>query len=301
MSETIKQNLHTHTYYDHGKDGVDDLCQEALRRGFTILGFSGHGFNRPLSRTSMTRESTREYLKAVQEAKEKYKNSLEIYCGVEQDSMNRIDTSEFDYVIGSVHYLEKDGLCWETDYSPEMFAKMLKEGFGGDIQGMIEYYYSKIEEMMDWPEVDIIGHIDLISKFNEHEEFFKFDAPWYLAAAKKCIDKGIRNGLVFEMNTGAIARKNRETPYPHPLLLKYMADNNAKLCVNTDCHDKNYLDLQIQECIDKAKDAGFEYLYKMSPKGLFKAPIDEFYGYAKPYQARALPVTGRIGLHPALK
>lgn len=274
----IKQNLHTHTSLDHGKDTVEEMIQTALARQFTVLGFSGHGYNRPLSSTSMTLENTELYKQQIAQAKEKYKDRLQIFCGVEQDSMHRIDTSDFDYVIGSVHYVCKDGKPWSIDYSSEEFARMLDEGWNQDVQALVEDYYQAVEEMMDWQEVDIVGHIDLITKFNEDEEFFSFSAPWYLDAARKAIDKGVEKNLVFEMNTGAIARGNRRTPYPHPLLLEYMAQKGARLCINTDCHDRNYLDLKISECLDLARKAGFTQLEVMTENGLQPRNIDEFYG-----------------------
>lgn len=32
----IKQNLHTHSQYDDGKDSIDEIVQKAQERGFTI-------------------------------------------------------------------------------------------------------------------------------------------------------------------------------------------------------------------------------------------------------------------------
>ena len=39
----IKQNLHTHSLYCDGKNTIEDMTLEAIQKGFTILGFSGHG------------------------------------------------------------------------------------------------------------------------------------------------------------------------------------------------------------------------------------------------------------------
>lgn len=82
-----KQNLHTHTSYDHGKDNVEEMIQAALNKGFTTLGFSGHGTNKPLARTSMSAENQAAYKKDILEAKEKYKDQIHIFLGIEQDSM----------------------------------------------------------------------------------------------------------------------------------------------------------------------------------------------------------------------
>ena len=39
-----KQNLHTHTNYTDGKDEPEELVLEAIKRGFSSIGFSEHSF-----------------------------------------------------------------------------------------------------------------------------------------------------------------------------------------------------------------------------------------------------------------
>lgn len=82
-----KQNLHTHTIFDHGADTVEEMIETAIEKGFTTLGFSGHGTNRPLAPTSMSSENQLAYKQTIREAKEKYKGQIEIFMGIEQDSM----------------------------------------------------------------------------------------------------------------------------------------------------------------------------------------------------------------------
>ena len=38
-------NFHTHTTYCDGKETAEQMVQAAIAKGFTRLGFSGHGFN----------------------------------------------------------------------------------------------------------------------------------------------------------------------------------------------------------------------------------------------------------------
>lgn len=272
----LKQNLHTHTSYDHGKDTVEEMIQTALDKGFTTLGFSGHGTNKPLARSSMSAENQAAYKRDIKALKEKYKDRIHIFMGIEQDSMAPFEDEELDYKIGSVHYLYKDGKAIPVDDTPALFEQIRDEFYGGDLKEMIKGYYQTVEDMMDTQNFNIVGHIDLISKFNEHEEYFPFDADWYMDAATHAIQKGIDKGLIFEMNTGAVARGNRETAYPSDGLLKYMADHGAKLCVNTDCHDRNYLDCQMDLSIDRAKKAGFKDLMTLTENGFVPTPIEEY-------------------------
>lgn len=271
-----KQNLHTHTSYDHGKDTVEEMVQTALAKGFTTLGFSGHGTNRPLAPTSMSSSAAIAYKKAVLAARKKYRDKLDIFLGIEQDSMAPLEDDDLDYKIGSVHYLCHEEQVLPLDESPELFEHIRDTFYEGSIQTMIAAYYQSVEDMMDTQNFDIVGHIDLISKFNEDETYFAFDAPWYLELAEHAIQKGIDKGLIFEMNTGAVARKNRKTAYPSTELLEYMAAHGARLCINTDCHDRRYLDCQMDLCIERARKAGFKTLVRLSGEGFVDEPLENF-------------------------
>ncbi|MBF0580003.1 histidinol-phosphatase [Erysipelotrichaceae bacterium RD49] len=272
----LKQNLHTHTSYDHGKDTVEEMIQAALDQGFTTLGFSGHGTNKPLAPTSMSSENQLAYKQAIREAKEKYKDQIDLFMGIEQDSMAPFEDDELDYKIGSVHYMCKDGRVEPVDDNPKLFEQIRDEMYDGSIEKMVTAYYQSVEDMMDFQNFDIVGHIDLISKFNENEEYFGFEEPWYLEAAFHAIQKGIDQGLIFEMNTGAVARGNRKTAYPSDALLQYMADHNAMLVVDTDCHDRKYLDCLMDESIERARKAGFRHLMRLSKDGFVPEPIENF-------------------------
>ena len=54
----MKQNLHTHTLYCDGKDSVEEMVRAAIDKGFTTLGFSGHGNCRRIDQYSMDDQNT---------------------------------------------------------------------------------------------------------------------------------------------------------------------------------------------------------------------------------------------------
>ena len=75
---------------------------------------------------------------------------------------------------------------------------------------------------------------------------------WGMETAKKFTEDGLRAALaaldrlksapvLFEINTGAIARGYRISPYPDPFLLRAMQDAGVKLMLNSDCHDRRFL------------------------------------------------------------
>lgn len=273
----IKQNLHTHSQCDDGKDAIDEIVQKAQERGFTILGFSGHGYYAK-DDSSMTPEKTKQYIQDVRQAQQQAPNGLKIYLGIEEDSMAPIENVEdFDYVIGSVHYLEHNGKIYPIDYSQEQFDEMLKEGYQNDINALAKDYYLAIERQAQNPNIQIIGHLDLIAKYNDDQSYYCFDDPKILSYAKVAIEQLVKAGKIFEMNSGAMARGYRNSPYPSIELLKLIYEANGKILINTDCHHKEYLDYGMQICLDLAKQIGFKTLEMFNGKNFESKNIEEFF------------------------
>lgn len=81
----IKTNFHTHTIYCDGKDTPEALVISAIEKGFSAIGFSGHSYFEIDKSYSMNAESEKMYFSDILSLKSKYKDKIEIFCGIEQD------------------------------------------------------------------------------------------------------------------------------------------------------------------------------------------------------------------------
>ncbi|MBR4161945.1 MAG: histidinol-phosphatase, partial [Solobacterium sp.] len=244
----MRQNLHTHSTYCDGINPPEEMVLKAIEKGFTILGFSGHGYV-SIDGAAMSVENVREYIQTVQMLQEKYKDQIEIYLGIEQDSLNRLIVKEpFSFVIGSIHFLTHNGVSLPIDYNRGIMEFMVNEWYEGKFINLAKQYYQDMREMAKWDEVDIIGHLDLITKFNEDESFIRFDDPAYVKEACDTID-AYAGKKIMEVNTGAISRNYRKTPYPAKNLLRYMHEKGVQICLNSDCHNAEYLDCYFEESL----------------------------------------------------
>ena len=81
--------------------------------------------------------------------------------------------------------------------------------------------------------------------------------------AEKYIQKASRSGSLFEVNTGAISRGYRTTPYPHINLLRTLKKEGAGLVLCSDSHAADTLDCFFKESRLILKDVGFEYVYTL--------------------------------------
>ena len=253
----IVEDLHTHTTYCDGNDTPEDMVKEAIKKGLLTIGFSGHVYLRHGEDYCMSRENTKKYFEEIHSLKEKYKDQITILCGIEDDLYSVEDTSMFDYVIGSVHDIRVNGGYVTIDNTPEIFEQGVKKHFDGDFYTACEKYFESLPECMRQKKPDIIGHFDLVSKFNEKCNFFDENHPRYIKAWQKALDELLTFGIPFEINTGAMSRQWRTGPYPAKPMLEYIAKHGGKIIFNGDTHAKENLCYKHEELEKLAKDAGF--------------------------------------------
>ncbi len=135
-----KVNYHTHTSFCDGKHMPEEMVKAAIEKGFSIIGFSGHSYTSFDERYCMSKEGTQEYIREITRLKEVYKGQIEVFCGLEADYFACVNKSDFDFLIGSVHYVQKNGVFYSVDSSREHFVRAVSEGYNGDVYAFIEDY-----------------------------------------------------------------------------------------------------------------------------------------------------------------
>ena len=241
MEKTTMSNYHTHTVYCDGNDTPEALVLEAIRLGCPSIGFSGHSVTEFDQSYCMSREKTEEYKREVRALKEKYRGQIEILLGVEQDYYSEEPTDEYDYVIGSVHYILKDGVYLTVDWTREQQEEDVKIYYGGDFYAYAEDYYKIVADIYRKTKCDIVGHFDLITKFNQDDALFDTKDERYRNAALAAVRALLKTPAAFEINTGAIARGLRTEPYPAKFILDEIYREGGEVLITSDCHAKENL------------------------------------------------------------
>lgn len=273
-----------HTTYCDGKNSAEEMILAAIGKGLDTVGISGHSFTWFDTSYCMSKEGTECYLQELGDLKEKYTGRIRVLKGIEldyyADTTCDIDISEFDYIIGSSHYIlagQKDGDpdYIDVDYSPDILLEGVNKHFNGDIIAAAEAYYRQVGNMISKTDCDVIGHFDLITKFIEQGDKPIIDTkdPRYIAAWHSAIDKlfedaksrslnGFTNRLeqfglieagdkpVFEINAGAMAKGYRSSPYPAQDQLEYIRSKGGILILNSDSHSTD----KVAYAFDKLQD-----------------------------------------------
>jgi len=303
----MKVNLHTHTTYCDGKNPPEEMILSAISAGFDVLGFSGHSYTSFDESYCMSREETKDYIKEIRTLADRYRDRISVFCGIEKDffaddpaPLRRNGANDgFDYAIGSVHAvfkpfdmkkLEADGLlpppegiipaadgCYVyVDWTAEAMEWAIAHLYGGGGLALAEDYFDHTAQIAAWPDVQIAGHFDLLTKFDEgrategKESLFDTEDSRYAAAASRAIAALADAGKIFEINTGAMSKGYRTAPYPSLPLLCEIRKAGGRIMINSDCHAAGKLDTGFDLAMELARKAGFTHRTVLTPAGIWE-------------------------------
>ena len=230
------RDLHTHSCFCDGENTPEEMVLAAIAKGLACIGICAHSpvdFDRDYF---LPAERFGEFQAEMARLKAKYADRIEVLCGLELDIFSDVDSSGFDYIIGSVHYVEADGNYISVDESFDILRDGCEKHFGGDYLALAERYYATLGRVAEKTGCDIIGHFDLITLNNDGNRMFDENDPRYVAAWKAAADALLESGKVFEINTGALCKGRRKVPYPAPAIQDYITARGGRFIRNSDAH-----------------------------------------------------------------
>ena len=253
-----------HTTFCDGKNTAEEMVTAAIELGMTSMGFSAHSGMGFSTSWCMPPEVVILYREEIARLKKKYEGQIEILCGIEQDYYSIMPTKGYDYVIGSVHYLKVgDGEYHAVDGGKDELWAIIDRFYGSDPYAMAEDYFATVARLGEISP-DIIGHFDLVAKFNRAGDMFDETHPRYLAAAFSAVDALLPLGVPFEINTGAISRGYRDIPYPAPAIMEYIAKKGGTFVFNSDSHKRETLCAGFDEWEERLR--GLARIERFEPK-----------------------------------
>ena len=247
----MKANYHTHTTWCDGRNTTREMAEAAVAKGFDVLGFSSHAML-PQDDVDwvLTPEKAPRYAAEVRSLAEEYRGRLHILCGVEADyvpggaepSRAAYASMSPDYIIGSVHFVRAaDGALVPVDHSPELLADGVRDHFGGDASAFVKAYFAEVRASLAF-DFDIVGHPDLVRKFNAKHPYFDETAGWYREELERTADAIAASGKMVEVNTGAISRGWLDDAYPSPAFRALLRARGVRFVLSSDAHSTEGLD-----------------------------------------------------------
>jgi histidinol-phosphatase (PHP family) len=229
----MDRDYHVHSTYSDGRF-LFQMVRAAAEAGLSGVGIADHcnvsdreaiseqkhllGFN--LDQTYERRRA------AIQRLREEH--DVAIYDGVEMDYhpdeeaaiREFLDEADFQYSIGSVHYL--DGVNVHVE---PYFAEQSER----DRRAAVEKYFDHLVALIDSELFDVAAHVDLVER-NPELRGFATEAHY-----RRVAEAVANSRTIPELNAGRALDEYGEF-HPGPAFLDVLAEYDVDLTVGTDSH-----------------------------------------------------------------
>lgn len=223
-------DYHIHTKLcGHASGEMEEYVQCAISAGVNEMGFSDHlpmvselgnGLAMPIEKLPFYVENVLHLRDKYPEIDIKLGIEADYFPGLEDDSKDIIDRYPFDYVIGSVHFIEK----WGFDNINEIDQWNEK-----DINQVYRDYYTLLRKSALSGLFDIIGHSDLVKKFGQRPGDDLSEEIEHTARVFS------DHKLVCEINTAGLRRPVSEV-YPSLEILQVYRKYDIPIIFGSDAH-----------------------------------------------------------------
>ena len=269
------QDLHTHSRFDDGSASLEQMVCAAIDRGLSAIGLSVHSpIEGEYDWTAKPGDLPR-FIREAKRLRKAYCEQITVYCGIEYDLRSDVQLTVFDYVIGSMHSTVTPAGLFSVDYTAEIAEKGIRKYFSGDADAAAEAYFAQYSAIAKNPAVDIVGHFDLLTKFDERRCLYNAAGARFLDAAQSAMEELVRAGKIFEINSGAISRGYRTSPYPGETLLRRLRDLDGKILLSSDAHSTSGVGFFFEEMLKLSVNCGFESVYQLINGNFVPVPISE--------------------------
>jgi histidinol-phosphatase (PHP family) len=250
---------------------MEDYVKAAISKGIGIMGFADHSPWMPQDdiKMALSWEEAPVYVKNVKMLQEQYDREenrrIKILLGMEMDFIpGMLDHPrdfckkyDFDYVIGSAHYIGS----WGFDQEMQM------EGFKrGSTRSIYECYFDLVKQLAQTGVFDIIGHLDLVKKFGYFPSQGWDDLQEETAKALGESD------MVVELNTSGMDKPVGEF-YPGPDFLKKLKKHGVPVTLSSDSHKPREVGRYFEKAVALLKELGYKEVYTFSQRKKIPVPL----------------------------
>ncbi len=255
-------DYHTHTpLCRHAVGTPEEYVDAALAAGLSEYGIADHAPQRPepFDDWRMFEAELPAYFAWIERACVHAAGRIPVRAGLECDWLEGCgewiaDLSsrfEWDYLIGSVHYLGG----WDFD-NPKWLGRWAES----DVEEVWTNYWRTYARMAESGLFDILGHPDLVKKFSYRPagDLARFYEP--------VVDAIASVGCAIEINTAGWHKPCAEA-YPAPEFLELACSAGVPLVISSDAHAPAEIGRDFNRAIALAKQAGYAETLRFEKRG----------------------------------
>ncbi|CFY06444.1 Histidinol phosphate phosphatase, HisJ [Syntrophomonas zehnderi OL-4] len=231
-----------HGEYTYSKEWLNSFIDQALGKGIREMGFSEH--DELISKVDLhTYEAVK--IQRLREINLRLGIEVDYIPGQESRLKELVNGFEYDYTIGSVHFL--DGWAFDhPDYRYEYSQR--------DIDAVYARYTEVLIDMIQSGLFDIVGHLDLVKIWGDRPRRKK--SASYMQPVLNVIHQA---NMAVEINSAGLRKPVGEL-YPAFDLLKMMFARNIPITFGSDAHHPEQMGEGLKEAYVSAWSAGYRYM-----------------------------------------
>jgi len=264
-------DYHMHTpRCNHATGSIMEYAQAAVDVGLTEIGMSDHspmpgGFDKAWR---MHRRELAGYIEEVAQARDAFSDRLTIRFGLEADFhpgtesyvADMIASHNWDYVIGSVHYIGD----WGFD-NPDC----IHIWDSWQVEDAYTAYFELVAASAATGMFDIIGHPDLIKKFGHRAPT---DNQAVQQAEEAMLQAVLTSGAALEISSAGLRKPVAEI-YPHQRMVKRAAALGIAFAFGSDAHSPSDVGHGMDQCLNALSACGVHEIASFANRSMNMEPI----------------------------
>lgn len=248
-------DLHTHSEFSFdGRATLPEMAEAARSKGVDVVAVTDHcdmldipdGFQSYLDREQARLEAFREYREGGMETELLYGIEIGNANDYPQRAQKLMEGRQFDFVIGSVHFLPDGRDIYLCPYaSPE------------EIDGMFRDYFRSMRTLSQMGGFDTLAHLDypvrvLKGKIPDSSVLA------YRDLIEPILEALVQNKIALEINTrGTYDWQNRVGPEDW-VLTRYRQLGGRYVTIGSDAHTVEYIGAGFRDAVEALKRNGFD-------------------------------------------
>ena len=262
----VLPDYHIHTSLcNHAEGEMEEYVEHAIRIGLKEIGFSDHMPVMPEPHLCMGYDQLDYYIDRVCDIRERYRERITVRLGCEMDIVgDRIGEIEdiihkypFDYVIGSIHYL--DGWPFDQEEYIDTFEN-------GDVDEIYGRFFDAIAGSIETGLYDIVGHIDNIKCMGYRATGDLTQHYERIASLLKSHD------LAVEVNTSGIDKRCKEQ-YPSKEFLRILCQHDIPVTTGSDSHNPGSVGRYFNRAVSLLEEVGYNHVTYFSNRERILKPL----------------------------
>jgi len=232
-------------------ENVERYLAAAREAGIEELGVSEHvhRFRRALDVwdhpfwLESARDDLDAYTAFVRETPLRLGIEMDHVAGREDPIANLLESYDFDYVVGSVHFVRDKAVDYDVW---DIWESM------GDPDRVWELYFSTLAEAARSGLYDVLAHPDLVKVWGSDRPRPERDPRFHYEPAVEAIAE---SGIAVEISTAGLRKPVREI-YPSPGFAEMCVDAGAAFSLSSDAHVPEHIGYAYDQALEAMRDWG---------------------------------------------